>query len=104
MSEYHLSVIATNGQVFDGKVESLSASGLSGSFGVLSQHAPMATVLSSGPLTIKQNGKDLYFAVSSGVLEVDNQSNCLLLANFATKAKSLEDAKKNIEGSMHDRK
>jgi len=58
----------------------------------------MVIILRSGPLTIKQDGAELFFAVSSGVLEVNDQSNCLLLANFATKENSYEDAKNNIEG------
>ena len=102
MSNYQLSIITPNGNVFDGQINSLIATGNSGSFGVLGQHAPMVISLKSGPLTVKQDGKDNYFAVSSGILEVNEQSNCLLLADHAVQVETLEKAKTNVNNFKNE--
>ncbi len=102
MANYKLSIITANGEVFNGQVESLVASGELGSFGILSDHAPLVTSLCGGPLTITQNGKKNYFAVSSGILEVNDQNNVLLLADFAKKVNTIDEAK--TEGFTNDGK
>ena len=93
MSTYQLSIITPNGQIFQSQIDSLTAPGTLGSFGVLPRHTPMVTSLKSGPLSVKQEGNESYFAISSGVLEVDEQRDVLLLANFAVSAGSLVEAK-----------
>ena len=93
MANYQLSIITTHGEVFNGQVESLVAPGQLGFFGILSDHAPLVASLSSGPLTVTQNGTTNYFAISSGVLEVNEQSNVLLLVDSARKVETIDDAK-----------
>jgi len=102
MANYQLSIITANGEVFNDQVESLVAPGALGSFGVLSNHAPLVTSLCGGPLTVTQNGKENYFAVSSGILEVNDKNSVLLLASFAKKVNSIDEAK--AEGITDDGK
>lgn len=102
MANYQLSIITADGEVFNGQVESLIAPGELGSFGILSNHAPLATSLCNGPLTVTQDGAKKYFAISSGILEVNDQSNVLLLTDFAKKVKSIDEAKE--ESLINDRK
>jgi len=102
MANYQLSIITANGEVFNDQVESLVAPGALGSFGVLSDHAPFVTSLCGGPLIVTQNGIKNYFAVSSGILEVNEQNSVLLLASFAKKVKTIDEAK--TEGVTDDRK
>ena len=93
MSVYQCSIITPAGKVFDQKITALSAHGVTGSFGILGMHAPMVVVLSSGPMNVKQDGKELFFALSSGILEVNAESNVTVFADFAIKASSFEEAK-----------
>lgn len=93
MANYQLSIITADGEAFNGQVESLIAPGKLGSFGVLSDHTPLIASLRSGPLTVTQDGVKNYFAVNAGILEVNDQSNVLLLTDFAKKAKTLNEAK-----------
>jgi len=102
MATYQLSIITAHGEVFNDQVESLVAPGALGSFGVLSDHAPLVTSLHGGPLTVTQNGKENYFAVSSGILEVDDQNHVLLLASSAKKVNTIDEAK--AEGITDDGK
>lgn len=83
MPTYRLSIITPNGKVFDDQIDSLIACGTTGSFGVWARHAPMVASLAKGPLTIKRDGKESYFAVGPGILEVNAERDVLLLADAA---------------------
>jgi len=93
MANYQLSIITAHGEVFNDQVESLIAPGALGSFGILSDHAPLVTSLCNGPLTVTQNGNKSYFAISSGILEVSEQNNVLLLVDSAKGVKTIDEAK-----------
>ena len=93
MPTYQLSIITPQGKIFDDQIDSLIAPGTEGSFGVLARHAPMASLLTKGILFLKKDGKEIYFAISSGVLEINQQSHVLLLSDYAIQATSPEEAK-----------
>ncbi len=93
MNTYQLSIITPGGKVFDGLVESLVAPGSEGFLGIWANHAPMAVALRPGPLTLKKDEETRYFAVSSGILEVDRQRNVLVLCDDAVESPSREAAK-----------
>lgn len=97
MANYQLSIVTADGEAFNGQVESLIAPGQCGSFGILGGHAPLVASLCDGPLTVTQNGTNNYFAISSGILEVNDQSDVLMLASSAKKVKTLEEAKSQEE-------
>jgi F-type H+-transporting ATPase subunit epsilon len=96
MSSYQLSIITPDGKVFDDQVESLIAPGAEGAFGVLGQHAPMVTSLAKGVLMFRQNQEENFYAISSGILEVDQQSNVLLLSDYAHRASGSDEAKEKV--------
>ena len=83
MNNYKLSIITPHGKIFDGEVESLVAPGTEGSFGVLFNHAPMITTLKPGLIEIKKNNSTQKFSISEGILEVEKNSQVLILANQA---------------------
>jgi F0F1-type ATP synthase epsilon subunit len=56
----------------------------------------MVTSLVKGPLIIKQDGKESYFAVGPGLLEVNAQRNVLLLADAAVETDTFERAKAGL--------
>ena len=93
MANYQLSIVTTQGEAFNGQVESLVAPGKLGSFGILCDHAPLVASLCRVPLTVTQNGTTNYFAISSGILEVNEQSNVLLLVDSARKVETIDEAK-----------
>ena len=97
MSSYHLSIITPQGKQFEGQVDSLMAPGVEGSFGVLASHAPFISALKDGVLTLIQNGAKRFFAISSGVLEVNPKGSVLILSDSAVDAKTLEDAEDKLK-------
>jgi len=90
---FPFTIITPQGKVFEGGVESVMATGTLGGFGVWARHAPMVTSLVPGPLMIREDGTERHFAVSSGVLEVNDQSAVVLLADSVWEAESLDAAK-----------
>jgi len=97
MSTYQLSIVTPNGAMFDEAVQSLVAPGTEGSFGILAQHAPMVASLKMGPLTVKQDQIEKFFALKAGVLEVGEDSHVLILCDEAILVESKEAAKEQIK-------
>ena len=88
MSTYRLTLVTPAGKMFDGPVDFLTAPGSEGSLGILAGHAPLATALKQGPLTIKSEGGERYFTVGSGILEVTARDGVLILSDFAVEKSS----------------
>ena len=97
MSTYHLSIFTPYGKVFDGQVDALMAPGEMGSFGVLARHAPMVSALTNGVLKLRHDSQEKFFALNSGVLEVDGQHNVLVLSDNALAANNIEEAKEKTK-------
>ena len=86
MTEFKLSILTPEGQIFQGPVESVIAPGQEGWLGVLAQHAPMIVALKPGLLKIKSQSQEKMFTIQSGVLEVDSTHSAVVLVDQATPA------------------
>ncbi len=93
MNTYLLTIITPSGKIFEEQITSLIAPGIDGLFGIMAHHAHMVVQLVKGILQVKSQGTEHFFVIDSGVLEVDSQSNVLILADTAVTADSLKDAK-----------
>jgi len=102
MRTYPLSIITPNGKVFGGEVEGCVAPGSEGSFGILAQHAPLVTSLNAGILTVKQNTQEIYFAISSGICEVNGRGEVLILLDGAMRATDRNDARTKLKQFQED--
>jgi F-type H+-transporting ATPase subunit epsilon len=76
--KFSFQVISPERVVFSGDVEEVYAQGFLGEFGVLPGHAPYLSLLKTGELRFKQDGKWTHAAVSSGFCEVDYTSMKIL--------------------------
>ncbi len=92
INTYPLSIITPNGKVFDGQIESLVATGVAGSLGILAGHAPIVVALKNGPLKLKSGSEERFYAVGTGILEVSRQNCVFVLSDFAVAKSSLEEA------------
>ncbi|MCF6157441.1 MAG: ATP synthase F1 subunit epsilon [wastewater metagenome] len=64
-------IITPERVVYSEHVQSVSADGTEGSFGVLADHAPLITGLKTGILTVRDsNNKTIRFAIDGGFFEV----------------------------------
>ena len=103
---YQLSIITPNGKIFDQEIDSLIAPGAEGFFGVLTKHAPMVSMTNRGVLVVQKSGGTKYFAVSSGILEVNLEGKVLFLSDSAEETQNAEDAKtksKDLAADYHQK-
>ena len=69
-----VSVVSPERTHFEGEAESIVAPAFDGQVGILTNHAPMITLLGTGELRLTGSGGDRKFTVSGGFLEVaDNR-------------------------------
>lgn len=66
-----LEIITPDKKLYEGNVKSATFSGSDGSFGVLSNHAPMIATLKAGNIEITEDSNNKQtFPVKGGVVEV----------------------------------
>ena len=84
------------------------ASGVAGELGIAPRHAPLITQLKAGPVRVQQaDGKEHFFFVSGGVLEVQPHM-VTVLTDTAMRGKDLDEAsakaaKAEAERALADR-
>jgi F-type H+-transporting ATPase subunit epsilon len=67
----NIEILSASGTIFSGQVSSVSVPGISGSFTILKQHAPILSLLSPGDVYVEtKDNKKLSFEVKGGVVEV----------------------------------
>ncbi|HHT9159394.1 MAG: ATP synthase F1 subunit epsilon [Planctomycetes bacterium GWF2_39_10] len=82
---FKIEVITPEKVVYDDTVQSITAEGTEGSFGVLADHASMIAELQTGILTISDvNNKTVRFALDGGFVEI-LANNVIVLTDTCTK-------------------
>lgn len=101
---YPLRILSPDGPIFEHEaIDALQVTAFRGSMGILTGHAAMLSALLTGPAKITVDGKDHWYVLGEGTLEV-RPPEVILLIDFAEKAASYEDAKqiaaKDSESSL----
>lgn len=79
MSNLIVEIVSPAGKVFTGEATGIQAPGVSGSFEVLRNHAPMIAAFEVGTLRVTiPSGESIKFATSGGFLEVLNNTVSVL--------------------------
>lgn len=82
---FKLEIITPENVVYSDSVQSISADGTEGSFGVLADHAPLITELKTSILTVNDaNNRTIQFALDRGFLEV-MANNVVVLSDACVK-------------------
>ena len=102
MTQYSLSIITPQGEVFKGPVEFLIASGEMGEVGILGRHAAMIIALKRGimKVTTTSDGKK-FFVHDTGILEVKPTHDVLALVENAVMAASELEAKEKLNAAAN---
>ena len=84
MTSFHLTIVTPEAVFFKGEVLSLVAPGQSGSFGVLANHAPLISNLTSGVFTFtsQESGKKMY-QIGAGFLDILKNKVTLLTTSIS---------------------
>lgn len=80
---YHLSMVTPEAVVFEGEVSSLIAPGKVGYLEILTNHAPIITILQAGKVTITgADQQKKVWEITGGALEVSHNKASLLVDGF----------------------
>ncbi len=71
-TELQLNIISAERKLYSGAVASVVIPGVSGSFGVLPDHAPLISPLMKGSITYIENGTEKSIEVNGGIAEVND--------------------------------
>ena len=89
----HVDIVSAEESIFSGRAEMVFAPAQMGEVGIAPQHTPLLSPLKAGAVRVKidENTEKDYF-ISGGILEVQ-PSVVTILADTATRAKDLDEAK-----------
>jgi F-type H+-transporting ATPase subunit epsilon len=92
MASIHVDIVSAEGEIFSGEAEMVFAPGQLGEIGIAPRHAPLLTDLKPGEVRVQTSeGKEQFFYVSGGVLEIQPQL-VTVLADSALRAEDLDEA------------
>lgn len=92
MEQIELKIVTPDRMLYNGVVESVSFPTVEGEITVLPNHIPIIAAIKAGELKIKKDGKEEYFSVTRGVVEVDGKS-ITLLTDAGEKAEEIDEAR-----------
>jgi F-type H+-transporting ATPase subunit epsilon len=103
-------IFTSKKKYFEGQVDLLSVYTQAGQLGILTNHTPLVSILTIGPMHMKINKKTFYYAVSKGVLTVKKNETVLLVdaieksdeIDFARAKEALERAEKRLSTKTKD--
>lgn len=85
-------IVSAEEEIFHGEATMVVATGEEGELGIAPRHAALITRLKPGQVRVlRENGEELFFYVSGGILEVQ-PSLVTVLADTALRAKDLDEA------------
>lgn len=104
----HVNIVSAEREIYSGTVTQVFAPAEMGEVGIMSRHAPMLSTLKPGVVRIvSQEGDELSFFVSGGILEVQPHV-VTILSDTALRAADIDEsaaleAKARAEAAMKDK-
>lgn len=74
----HFKIITPEKIIFEDDVDSVYASGIAGSFGILPNHVPFMSTLDVDVTKVEKNGETKYFSVMGGIFQFKNNEAVIL--------------------------
>jgi F-type H+-transporting ATPase subunit epsilon len=76
----NLEIITPDKTIYEGEAELVQLPGIDGSFEILNNHAPLISALKKGKVKVRKSkgGKDDFFEINGGVIEVLNNKVLVL--------------------------
>ncbi len=90
MLKLRYQIVTPERVVMEGEADSLTAMTTSGEVTVLPKHVALVTLLRAGEMRVKNDGVETSIAASSGMLEVREGSEVVVLAETAERSEELE--------------
>ena len=90
MKTLQLTIATPSRTVYSDSVDQITVTTTSGEITVLPKHIPLISHLKVGHVVIKKNGKDSYFAIDGGLLEVRPDHSVVVLSNRSEHADEID--------------
>lgn len=90
MSTLPLTITTPLDTVYTDTVDQVTATTTSGEITILPQHVPLISNLKTGHIMIKKDGKETYFAVDGGLIEVRHDHSVVILSDRSEHASDLD--------------
>ncbi len=103
--QMNFKIVTPDGVIYEDAVDSVSLPTLNGEITVLPHHIPLISVIKIGEIRIVKDSNEFGIAVSSGVLEVQESNELIVIADTAERAEHIdieraEAARKRAEELM----
>ena len=95
MNSIELQIISAERVVYSDNVEAVVAPGSEGELGILPHHSALMTNLKAGPLMIRKDGEDIFFAVTGGFLEVMG-NRITILSDAAEHSQEIDESRAQL--------
>ncbi len=93
MTYLDLTIATPSGVIYQAQVEQVTVTTQSGEITILPQHIPLVSHLTLGHVMVRKNGKESYFAIDGGILEVRDGHSVIVLANSSERAEDIDYAR-----------
>lgn len=105
MSKLQLTIATPSSMVYSDLVDQITLTTTSGEITILPKHVPLISQLKTGHVMIKKEGKETYFAIDGGLLEVRHDHSVVVLSDSSEEASAIdleraEEAAKKAEEYM----
>jgi F-type H+-transporting ATPase subunit epsilon len=87
-----LEVVTPIAIIYSQDVQSVTLPAIDGQIGVFPHHVPLLTRIVPGEIIIRRDGRDEFFAVGGGLVEVTGDS-VSIVTDMAIEAKDIDEAK-----------
>jgi F-type H+-transporting ATPase subunit epsilon len=91
VAKLQVEMVTAEGRVLSQEADFVVAPGIEGDLGILPRHIPLLTPLRTGEIMVRNDGREEYFFVSGGFLEV-LPDKVVFLADVAERAEDIDEA------------
>jgi F-type H+-transporting ATPase subunit epsilon len=74
----NVEIITPDTTIYKGEAELVQLPGIDGSFEIMENHAPLISALDKGKIKVKKSGKEEFYEINGGVIEVLNNKVLIL--------------------------
>ncbi len=89
-NELQLKIVTPEKTVYSGEVDQFTLTTSSGEITVLPNHVPLISHLKTGHVIVRKDGKDSYFAIDGGILEVRHNNFVVILSDNSENANEID--------------
>ena len=89
----HFEITTPERVVYSDEVESVSLPTKMGQITILANHIPLVSSIESGEAIIRKDNKEVFLAISGGLVEVKGDNRVVVLADTAEHAEEIDEAR-----------